>query len=75
MNCALVNSNIQLDVRSFDLKFQFKFGISNEIAKFPMNLQNSTLEIPASLNDKWHTKRLLGPYFEKLVVLEFNKFD
>ena len=49
VNRALVNSNFQLDVGSFDFRFQFQFGISNEIFKFLMNLQTSALEILALL--------------------------
>ena len=48
VNDALVNSNFQLDVGSFNLRVSV-FGTSNEITKFPMNLQNSTLEISESL--------------------------
>ena len=32
-----VNSNFQLDIGSFNLRFQFQFGASNEITKFPMD--------------------------------------
>ena len=35
--------------------------------KFPINLQNSTLEISASLMMSGTLKRSFGPYSEKLV--------
>ena len=38
VNRALVNSSFQLDVGSFDMWFQFYFGISTEITKFSVNL-------------------------------------
>ena len=50
MLCSFtVSVCILIDAGSFVLWIRFKFGISNEITKFPMNLQNSTLEISASL--------------------------
>ena len=49
MLCSFtVSVCILIDAGSFVLRFQFKFVISNEITKFPMNLQNSALEISAS---------------------------
>ena len=40
---VIVNSKFQFDVESFNLKFHFKFGVSNEstYTNFRMNLQNS----------------------------------
>ena len=57
MNCALVNSNFQLDVGSFKLRFQFEYRISNEFSTFPVNLQNSTLLSLSVVNDEWSTKK------------------
>ena len=42
---ALVNSKFRFDFESFDLKFELKFGNSNEIINFPLKLQNSSLEV------------------------------
>ena len=36
---ALVNSKFRFDVESFDLKFELKFGNSNESTNFPLKLQ------------------------------------
>ena len=44
-----------------------QFGISNEITRFPVNLQNSALEISASLMMNGTQKRSFVPYFEKLI--------
>ena len=67
MTRILVKLDFQLNVGSLDLMFQFQFGSSNEIPKFPMNLQNSNLEISASLMMSGTQKRSFGPYSEKLV--------
>ena len=44
---ALVNSKFRFDVESFDLKFELKFGNSNESTNFPLKLQNSSLGVSA----------------------------
>ena len=59
MNHFLLNLNFQLDVGSFNLRFQFQFKISNEITKFHINVLNSLLEISASLFDEWDTIKVL----------------
>ena len=59
-NHALVNLNFKLDFGSFNLRFQFYFGISSEIAKFPMNPQNSALEISATITANKTQKSQLG---------------
>ena len=46
---AFVNSEFRFDVESFDLKFELKFGNSNESTNFPLKLQNSSLEVSAYL--------------------------
>ena len=48
MSRALVNFNFQLDVGSYDMRFQFQVGISNGIIEYPMNLQNLSLEIQSA---------------------------
>ena len=54
----LVSSNFQLDVRNFDLRFQF-YKVSY--------LQNSTLEFLALLIMNGIQERSFGPYSKKLV--------
>ena len=46
---AIVNSTFQFDVESFDLKFESKFGNSNESTNFPLKLQNPNLGVSAYL--------------------------
>ena len=46
---ALVNLKFQFDVESFNLKFELKFGNSNESTNFPLKLQNSSLGVSAYL--------------------------
>ena len=46
---ALVNSKFRFDVESFDLKFELKFGNSNESTNFPLKRQNSSLGVSAYL--------------------------
>ena len=46
---ALVNSKFRFDVESFDLKFELKFGNSNESINFPLKLQNLSLGVSAYL--------------------------
>ena len=45
----LVNLKFQFDVESFNLKFELKFGNSNESTNFPLKLQNSSLGVSAYL--------------------------
>ena len=49
MKCALVNAKFRFDVESFDLKFELKFGNSNQSTNFPLKLQNSNLGVSAYL--------------------------
>ena len=46
---AVVNSKFPFDVENFDLKFELKFGNSNESTNFPLKLQNSSLGVSAYL--------------------------
>ena len=69
MNHFLINLNFQLDVGSFDLRFQFQFKISNEITKFHINLQNSLLETSVSLFDEWD--KVIQALLWKISLTEF----
>ena len=64
---ALVNSKFRFDVENFDLKFELKFGNSNECTNFTLKLQNSSLVVSAYLMMGGTKERSLGPFSEKLV--------
>ena len=64
---ALVNSKFQIDVENFDLKFESKFGNSNESTKLPLKLQNSSLGISAYLMMSGTQERSFEPFSEELV--------
>ena len=64
---ALVNAKFRFDVESFDLKFELKFGNSNESTNFPLKLQNSNLGVSAYRMMSGTQERSLGPFSEKLV--------
>ena len=46
---ALVNTKFRFDVESFDLKFELKFGNSNESYNFPFKFQNSSFGVSTYL--------------------------
>ena len=51
-----------------------QFGISNEITKFPVNLQNSALEISASLIMNGTQKKIICASFQKWNLKNLTEF-